>query len=156
MATDINSSASVVNSLPLSTPSLTLVQVPSSVKLLPINYISWKTQIEALLYGLDLFKFIDRTHLPPKPTIVDGESTPHTDYPAWFRQDRLLFGAIVGTLSPTTVPLITSASTSFEASKILSNTYAKPSKGHIKQVQHRLKQTTKTSDQSVLIHLQLF
>lgn len=52
---------------------------------LPTNYISWKTQIEALLYGLDLFKFIDRTHLPPKPTIVDGESTSHTDYPAWLR-----------------------------------------------------------------------
>ncbi|KAL4591550.1 hypothetical protein LXL04_004519 [Taraxacum kok-saghyz] len=66
-----------------------------------------------------------------------------------FRQDRLLFGALVGTLSPSNVPLLTKATSSLEAWNILSETYAKPSRGHIKQLQHRLKQTTKTSTQSI-------
>ncbi|KAL4591014.1 hypothetical protein LXL04_003962 [Taraxacum kok-saghyz] len=154
MASDSSTSSSTVNSLPLTTTSLTLVNFPSSLKLSSTNYLSWKTQIEALLHGLDLYKFINGTHLPPKPTATNGVSTPHADYPAWFRQDRLLFGALVGTLSPALVPLVSSAATSLEAWTILSNTYAKPSRGHIKQLQHRLKQTSKTSDQSVTEYMQ--
>lgn len=116
---------------------------------------SWKTQIEALLYGLDLYKFIDGTHPSPPPTVTaEGVSTSYANYQAWFRQYRLLFGAIVSALSPTIVPLITGAPTSLEAWKILSNTYAKPSRGHIKQLQHRLKQTTKTSDQPITDYMQ--
>ncbi|KAL4554102.1 hypothetical protein LXL04_039780 [Taraxacum kok-saghyz] len=154
MASDSSISSSTVNSLPLTTTSLTLVNFPSSLKLSSANYLSWKTQIEALLHVLDLYKFINGTHLPPKPTATNGVSTPHADYPAWFRQDRLLFGALVGTLSPVLVPLVSSAATSLEAWTILSNTYAKPSRGHIKQLQHRLKQTSKTSDKSVTEYMQ--
>lgn len=154
MSTD-NSSSSIIHTLPLKTPSLTVVQFPPSLKLLSTNYMSWKTQIEALLYGLDLYKFIDGSNPSPKPTVAEnGTTTPHPDYAAWFRQDRLLFGAIVGTLSPSIVPLITNASSSLDAWKILSNTYAKPSRGHIKQLQHRLKQTTKASDQSITDYMQ--
>lgn len=141
--------SSTIHTLSLKTPLLTLVQFPSFLKLLSTNYMSWQTHIEALFYGLDLYKFVDGTHPTPQPTIKFGVSSPHEDYSAWFRQDRLLFGAIVGTLSPVIVPLITKTSSSLEAWKILSNTYAKPSRGHIKQLQYRLKQTTKTSDQSI-------
>ena len=115
MSTEPNSASSVINTLPLTTPSLTVVQFPPSLKLLSTNYMSWKTQIEALLHGLDLYKFIDGTNPPLKPTVAAGVSTPHADYPAWFNQDRLLFGAIVGTLSPSIVPLITNASSSLES-----------------------------------------
>ncbi|KAL4565872.1 hypothetical protein LXL04_029978 [Taraxacum kok-saghyz] len=155
MSSDGGPTPPVIHNIPLKTPSLTLVQFPHSLKLSSTNYMSWKTQIEALLHGLDLYKFIDGTNLPPKPTVtVDGVSTPHTDYQAWFRQDRLLFGALVGTLSPSIVPLITNASSSLEAWQILSNTYASPSRGHIKQLQHRLKQSTKTHDQSITDYMQ--
>ncbi|KAL4591677.1 hypothetical protein LXL04_004647 [Taraxacum kok-saghyz] len=90
----------------------------------------------------------------PAPTVTNGVSTPHPDYAAWFRQDRLLFGAIVGSLSPSIVPLITSASSSLEAWIILSNTYANPSRGDIKQLQHRLKLSIKTQDQSITDYMQ--
>lgn len=131
--TSSSNSSTVIPTLPLNTPSLTLVQFPTSLKLSSTNYLSWKTQIEALLHGLDLYKYIDGTHPSPQPTVIVGISTPHADYPAWFRQDRLMFGSLVGTLSPPIVPLITNASSSLEAWTILSHTYANPSRGHIKQ-----------------------
>ncbi|KAL4578781.1 hypothetical protein LXL04_014912 [Taraxacum kok-saghyz] len=56
---------------------LTVVNFPSTLKLTSTNYLGWKTQIEALLHGLDLYRFIDGTHPPPTPTIAeDGTSTP--------------------------------------------------------------------------------
>ncbi|CAH1445192.1 unnamed protein product [Lactuca virosa] len=58
MSTEGSSHSSVIHTLPLTTPSITLVQFPSSLKLLSTNYMSWKTQIEALLYGLDLYKLL--------------------------------------------------------------------------------------------------
>ncbi|KAL4574289.1 hypothetical protein LXL04_021117 [Taraxacum kok-saghyz] len=148
-----NSSSSTINTIPL-TNSLTIVQFPPSLKLNSTNYMSWKTQIEALLHGLDLHRFIDGSTPAPAPTVTNGVSTPHPDYAAWFCQDRLLFGAIVGSLSPSIVPLITSASSSLEAWIILSNTYANPSRGHIKQLQHRLKLSIKTQDQSITDYMQ--
>lgn len=60
-------------------------------------------------------------------------------------QDKLLFGALVGTLPPSLIPFITQSQTSHDAWKVLANTYAKPSHGHIKQIKEQLKQTTKGS-----------
>lgn len=92
--------------------------------------------------------------VPTPLPITDGASIPHPDYSIWFRQDRLLFGALVGTLSPAIVPLVTNASSSLEAWNILSNTYANPSRGYIKQLQYRLKQSSKNPDQSITDYMQ--
>lgn len=147
MSTESSTNSSV-SSVPI-TSNLTLVNFPTSLKLDSTNYLTWKTQTEALLRGLDLYKFIDGSYPAPTPTVDATGVTTHKDYTKWFRQDRLLFGALVGTLSPPIVPLITNATSSFEAWKILSNTYASPSRGHIKQLQHRLKQLSKTPDQPI-------
>ncbi|KAD4584199.1 hypothetical protein E3N88_21800 [Mikania micrantha] len=143
----------VVNSIPSNTqqsPTLTMVTFPSSLKLTPTNYLSWKTQIEAFLQGLDLFKFIDGSSLAPPLTVAaDGTSTTNAAYNQWFHQDRLLFGALISSLSPTIVPLVSNAASSFEAWTILAKTYASTTRGRIKQLQHWLKTTTKTPDKSV-------
>lgn len=115
MATTPASNLSIAQSLPLTTINITLVTFPPSLKLTSTNYMSWKIQIETLLHVLDLYKFIDGSTLAPQPTVVAGVSTPHTTYPAWFRQDRLLFGTIVGFLSPSIVPLISNDASSLEA-----------------------------------------
>ena len=93
---------------------LTIVVLHPTLKLTYSNYLSWKMQVEAMLYGLDLYKFIEDTYLPPQPTIANGTKTPHPNYSKWFQQDWLLFGARVGSLSPQIIPLITSASSSRE------------------------------------------
>ncbi|KAD3641811.1 hypothetical protein E3N88_31035 [Mikania micrantha] len=155
MSTDSHSDTTVpphpespfTTSIPLTTPSLTIVHFPSSLKLSSSNYLGWKTQVEAILHGLNLHKFIDGSFPPPSPPT---EPT----YTHWFRQDRLLFGALVSSLSPSIVPLITNATSSLEAWRILSNTYASPSRGHIKQLQHRLKNTSKAHDQPITKYMQ--
>ena len=48
-------------------------------------------------------------------------------------------------MSPTIIPFIARAKTAREAWTILANTYAKPSRGRIKQVKNQLKQITKGS-----------
>lgn len=130
--------------------NLTIIKFCCTLKLTSTNYLGWKTQIEALLHGLNLYQYIDGTLLPPTlATNVDGTITPHADYAKWFIQDRLLFGALVGISSPQIVPLVTNASSSREAWKTLAGTYTSPSRGHIKQLQYRLKQIRKTSDQII-------
>ncbi|KAL4571122.1 hypothetical protein LXL04_017873 [Taraxacum kok-saghyz] len=111
----------------LAKDNITVVSFPSTLKLTATNYLGWKTQIEALLQGLDLYRFIDGTHLAPEPTVAaDGSITPHIDYPKWFRHDRLLFSALVGSLAPQIVPLL----------------------------QYGLKKLTKTPDQNITVYMQ--
>ncbi|KAL6330019.1 hypothetical protein AAG906_039934 [Vitis piasezkii] len=126
------------------TKPLTMITIHNSIKLTPTNYLSWKTQMEAILIGYDLQKFIDGSH-PTPPTTITTNNVVSTNlaYQTWLRQDKLLFGALVGTLSPTLVPLITQSKTSYEARKILANTYARPSRGHIKQLKDHLKTSPK-------------
>ncbi|KAH7571524.1 hypothetical protein JRO89_XS04G0070600 [Xanthoceras sorbifolium] len=56
-------------------------------------------------------------------------------------------------LSPTIIPFIAQAKSSQEAWTILANTYAKPSRGRIKQIKRHLKKITKGS-QSITEYLQ--
>ena len=64
-----------------------------------------------------------------------------------------MFGALVGTLSPTLVPLITQSKSSHKAWQILANTYACPSCGHIMQLKDKLKNITK-GNQSIIEYMQ--
>ncbi|KAA8547286.1 hypothetical protein F0562_003850 [Nyssa sinensis] len=63
------------------------------------------------------------------------------------------FESDVGSLSPTIIPFIARAKTSEKAWLILANTYAKPSRGRIKQIKNQIKNLTKGS-QSVTDFLQ--
>ena len=89
--------------------------------------------MEAILISYDLYKFIDGSYPTPMATItINNEVKPNLEYQTWLRQDKILFGALVGTLSPLLIPFITQSQTSREAWKTLANTYAQPSRGHIK------------------------
>ncbi|KAL4295158.1 hypothetical protein GQ457_12G010840 [Hibiscus cannabinus] len=107
---------------------LTLVTFHNSIKLTSTNYLSWKTQINSILIGYDIYKFIDGSYPSPTTTItVDNTSSPNPAYQTWLGQDKLLFRALVGMISTNLVPLITQATTSHDAWRILANTYARPS-----------------------------
>ena len=133
---------------------LTLITIHNSIKLTSTNYLSWKTQIESILIGYDLHKFIDGSFpSPPATTTINNVVSPNPAYQTWLRQDKLLFGALVGTISTNLVPLITQSPTSHDAWKTLANTYARPSRGHIKQLKENLKSISKGS-QSVTDYMQ--
>ena len=129
-------------------PHSTLISInvaaQTPLKLTSTNYVSWKLQFQTLFIGYDLLGFIDGSH-PCPTTILLGTTTPNPAHTLWIRQDQLLLNAILGSLSPTIIPFIARAKTAREAWTILANTYAKPSRGRIKQVKNQLKQITKGS-----------
>ncbi|BAT82181.1 hypothetical protein VIGAN_03215200 [Vigna angularis var. angularis] len=82
----------------------------SVVKLTQSNYLNWHLQIEEILDGLDLYKFLDGSHLAPTALIDNTDTTPVSQanpaYLSWKRQDRLIYGALLTTLSDSDNPLL--------------------------------------------------
>ncbi|KAH7523338.1 hypothetical protein JRO89_XSUnG0081800 [Xanthoceras sorbifolium] len=108
-------------------PHQTLITInittQAPLKLTANNYVSWKLQFQTLFTGYGLLGYIDGSKRCPSP------------------------------LSPTIIPFIAQAKTSQEAWTIIANTYAKPSRGRIKQIKGHLKKITKGS-QSIIEYLQ--
>lgn len=142
MATS-NTSHQIHNNTDPSKPFLFL-NIPNAIKLTATNYFSWKMQIEAILVGHDLFRFVDGSLPPPPVTIIDNDKTiSNPDFSYWTRQDKLICGALIGTLSANLVPLVSQAQSSKQFWDILSKTYATPSRDHIKQLKDQLHRITK-------------
>ncbi|RVW64450.1 Retrovirus-related Pol polyprotein from transposon RE1 [Vitis vinifera] len=98
------------------------------------------------LLSYDLHHFIDGAHTPPPPTvIVTGVASPNPTYTTWKHHDCLIFSALLGAISVSLQPHIARTTTSLDAWQTLANTYAKPSRGHIKQLKEQLKWCTKGS-----------
>lgn len=71
----------------------------------------------------------------------------------WQRQDKLIFSSLIGAISPSLQPLVSRATTSFEVWEMLSLTYAKPSRGHLKQLRAQLKNWRK-ENKTIDVYLQ--
>ncbi|KAI4299869.1 hypothetical protein L6164_033290 [Bauhinia variegata] len=114
---------------------LVIVSFQNASKLTTTNYLAWKLHVEAILIDYGLYKFLDGTH-PALTTIIttEGTSSPNPVYLTWVYQYKLIFGAIVGTLSSTLSPLVSTAKTAKDAYDILAQNFARPSCGHIKQL----------------------
>ena len=135
---------------------LTLINISHQniVKLTSTNYLSWKLHIETILIGYDLHKFIDGSHPCPSATTHSAnQDTQNPDFLPWIQQDKLLFGALVGFIFAPLIPLIQQSSTSCDAWLTLTNTFAHPSHGHIKQIKDQLKHAIKGS-QTMIEYMQ--
>src|SRR4051812_29564157 len=79
------------------------ITLMSVTKLLPTNYLNWKLQVEALLDGYDLLKYPDGSFPAPTKSITTTTTplvtTPNPAYQTWRQQDRLIYGALLTTLS---------------------------------------------------------
>ena len=126
--------------------TLLSINLSNVTKLSSTNYLTLSLQIQYLLEGYDLHHFIDDTHTPPPPTItIIGVASPNPAYTTWKRQDRLIFSALLGAISVSLQPHIARTTTSLDAWQTLANSYAKPSRGHIKQLKEQLKRCIKGS-----------
>lgn len=147
MASD--STYSLPNSNDPSTPF-----IPNAIKLTTTNYLSWKLQLTSLLCGHNLIGYWNSDNTPPHLTIqVDNTTKPNPVHATWFRQDQLLFGALVRTLSPNLIPLISQAITSKALWDTLTGTFHKINKGHIKQKKDQLKAIIKGNN-SITYYMQ--
>ncbi|KAG2397350.1 Retrovirus-related Pol polyprotein from transposon RE1 Retro element 1 [Vigna angularis] len=103
--------------------------------------------IETILDGLDLYKFLDGSH-PTLVAFINNTDTPPVSqanpaYLSWKRQDRLIYGALLTTLSDSVASLITQTKTSVALWSTLKGTFARASRGHVKQLKDCLHSTVK-------------
>lgn len=130
------------------------VAAQTPLKLTSSNYLSWKLQFHTLFIGYDLLGYIDGSKPCPSATLTQNATTrSNLAHTLWIRQDQLILNAIIGSISQTIIPFIAQTKTAREAWTILATTYAKPSRGHIKQAKSQLKMITKGSE-SVTAFLQ--
>jgi len=66
-------------------------------------------------------------------------TTKNYAYQTWRRQDRLIYGAFLTTLSNEVASLVSQTKTSHDLWTLLKNTYAKASRSHLKQLKERLR-----------------
>lgn len=120
------------------------VNITNVTKLTASNFLMWSRQVHALLDGYNLAGFLDGSSvIPPATLAVDGVTSANPDYVLWKRQDRLIYSALLGAITVTIQPILSTASTSAQIWEILSSTYAKPSRAHVKQVRQQIKSWTK-------------
>lgn len=120
------------------------INMANVTKLTATNFLMWSRKIQALLDGYDLASHLDGSIAPP-PTTITTETAVTTNpaYTAWKRQDRLIYSALLGAITVTIQPILSTTTTAAEIWSTLNATYAKPSRGHFKQLQQQLKAATK-------------
>ncbi|KAH9606106.1 hypothetical protein KSS87_021301 [Heliosperma pusillum] len=97
--------------------TLTSFNLTQCVKLNSLNYTAWRFQLTNILFGFSLLGFINGTKTPPSQTITDvaNNETPNPAYLSWLKQDGLIIGALMGTLTAALQRLIVRAYTAKEA-----------------------------------------
>lgn len=135
------------------TKTLLNVNMTNVTKLTASNFLMWSRQVSALLDGYDLAGYLDGSVIIPPETInTDGVLTANPAYTIWKRQDKLVYSALLGAITVLIQPILSTTTTSAQIWEILSVTYAKPSRGHVKQLREQIKhweKGTKTIDEYV-------
>jgi len=120
-------------------------------KLTPTNFLMWKRQVHALFDGYDLAGYLDGSVTAPATTITTADvESANPAHKYWKRQDKLNYAALLGAISASVQPILSKATTSAEIWSTLHETYANPSRGHIKVIREQLrnwKKGTKTIDE---------
>ncbi|KAG7543090.1 Ribonuclease H-like superfamily [Arabidopsis thaliana x Arabidopsis arenosa] len=126
--------------------SLLNVNMSNVTKLTTTNFLMWNRQVHALLDGYDLAGYLDGSVAEPDATVtVQGVSSPNPAHKMWKRQDKLIYAGIIGAISVSVQPLLSKATTSAQIWSKLMDTYANPSRCHVKVIREQLKQWKKGS-----------
>ncbi|KFK22303.1 hypothetical protein AALP_AAs44396U000100 [Arabis alpina] len=133
------------------TSSLLNINMSNITKITSVNYLTWKLQIHALLDGYALAGHVEGSAPPPAATLTtDNHTAANPSYTKWVRQDKLLYSALLGTMSPSIQALVSRTKTSAEIWQTVAATYANPSRGHVQQLNQQLehfKKGDKTIDE---------
>ncbi|CAH9133553.1 unnamed protein product [Cuscuta epithymum] len=101
------------------------------IKLTASNFPVWKCQVLNALVGLGLDFYVDGSLSPPSQFTDPAKTQKNPCYTIWYRQDKTIISALLGSCSETIQPLLSSATTATQAWEKLSLTYASTSRGRI-------------------------
>ena len=108
------------------------------IKLNATNFPVWRKQVMVTLIGLGLDTYVDGSKVAPSKTLASDATKPNPEYLPWLRQDQIILGALLGSCSDTIQPLVSSAETSYQAFKRLTESYAGISRSRIISLKSRL------------------
>ncbi|CAN1166203.1 Retrovirus-related Pol polyprotein from transposon RE1 [Linum perenne] len=131
-------------------------QLPSppthlAVKLDATNYVLWKLQIEPFLAGYDLKGHVDGSSNAPATTTAEGAINP--EYAKWYRQDQLVLGWVINSLSPSVIHTLVGVQTSRVTWISLATTFGSGSPSQIRSLKNQL-QSMKLKNDIVADYLQ--
>ncbi|KAH6777079.1 hypothetical protein C2S52_007489 [Perilla frutescens var. hirtella] len=110
------------------------INTQTPLKLTTTTYYAWRMQFQTVMIRYDIVGYVDGSLPRPPPPFPRFAATVAQVHSFWIRQDQLILNEIVGSISPSLVPLIATATTSKQAWDILHSMYAKPSRGGIMQI----------------------
>ena len=106
-----------------------------------------------MLDGYDLAGYLDGSIIIPHETITtNGVVAANPVFTQWKRQDKLIYSDLLGAISVSVQHIFSTTTTSAEIWSLLASTYAKPTRGHVKQIKQQLEnwtKETKTMDEYV-------
>ncbi|XP_010418735.1 PREDICTED: uncharacterized protein LOC104704325 [Camelina sativa] len=129
------------------THTLLSVNMTNVTRLTTTNFLMWSRQVHALLNDYSLAGYLDGSTTVPSLTITteDGVVKPNPDYLLWQRQDQLIYSALLGAISVSIQPILSTTVTSAQIWSKLSLIYANPSRGHVQQIRQQIRQWKKGS-----------
>ena len=142
----MSSSSNTIEVISITNNPTTLLHINMSnvSKLTSTNYLMWSLQVHALLDGYALAKHLNANDVVPSQTITtDDVAIANPEFVHWTRQDKLIYSALLGAITTSIQPTVSRTTTASQIWKKLAATYAKPSRGHIKQLRDQLKIYTK-------------
>ncbi|KAJ3697958.1 hypothetical protein LUZ61_001663 [Rhynchospora tenuis] len=137
------SPSSSTTSIASAMDSIVPLTIPISTKLSQNNYLTWKSQILPILHGYYLTKYI--TSLPPNPAITtsDNQISPNPDFAPWHRQDQLLLGWLLSSLTEVIQAQVVSCTTSFDLWNSLQTIFSNRSRARLTDLRRQIQSATK-------------
>lgn len=116
-----------------------------SIKLDSNNFLSWKQQVEGIIRGHKLQRFLVNPTIPPRfLTTVDREvGSVNPAYTEWEQQDSLLFTWLLSTLSDTLLPRVVRCVHSWQVWEEIHKFFRAQMNARSKQLRSELKSITK-------------
>ncbi|XP_010424581.1 PREDICTED: uncharacterized protein LOC104709712 [Camelina sativa] len=105
-------------------------------KLKNTNFLMWSRQVRALLDGYDRTGYVDDTIVVLPPTVTNAVVTnANPDYKIWTRSDRLIYSTLLGAISDSVQPLLSTTNMSAEIWSTLQAILVTPSRSHVQQLE---------------------
>lgn len=116
------------------------INMTNVTKLVDTNYLMWKLQVHALVDGYGLAGHLDgSTVSPPLTLTVNNVAAPNPAFVLWQRQDKLIYSALLGSISLAVQASLSRTVTASDIWETLASIYGKSSRGHVKQLKDQLK-----------------
>lgn len=151
-----SSSPSIISSSSSSIISDSLNTIPNvshqiHVKLTSLNYVLWKTQMLPLLRGYNLDRHINKSYVPPTPTLANSE--PNPAYVVWFREDQIVMSWLNSSLSEALLSNSVGALSALEIWTRLEQSFAAGNAAQVRHLKHAIHHLERNTD-SIEIYMQ--